>query len=65
MAPVAAMTSGNVADVMCSKIQSIAWPGPVMNPSRDITLFTTTLPVLASVMCLLQAGGGRDRIIGR
>ncbi|MFD9903800.1 hypothetical protein [Streptomyces sp. NPDC059063] len=26
MAPVAAMTSGNVTDVMRSKIQSIVWP---------------------------------------
>src|SRR5688572_2564258 len=48
MAPVAAMTSGTVSAVMYSKIQSIAWPGPAMKPSSDITLFTTTLPVKVS-----------------
>lgn len=45
MAPVAAMTSGNAAVAMKSKIQSIAWSGPAMNPSSDMALFTTTLPV--------------------
>ena len=45
MAPVAAMTSGNAAALMSSRIQSIAWSGPAMKPSSDIALFTTTLPV--------------------
>jgi hypothetical protein len=55
MAPVAAMISGNALSIgaMKSKIQSIASPGPAMNPSSDIDLFTTTLPfpVLVSRMC--------------
>src|SRR4029077_9391967 len=46
MAPGAAMISGNASSIgaMKSKIQSIASPGPAMNPSSDIDLFTTTLP---------------------
>ena len=42
------MTSGNMVSTppgMKSKIQSIASPGPAMNPSSDMLLFTTTLPV--------------------
>ena len=31
-----AMTSGSVAHVMRSRIQSIVWPKPAMKPSRDI-----------------------------
>src|SRR5690349_1472038 len=47
MAPVAAMISGNSSSIgaMKSKIQSIASPGPAVNPSTDIVLFTTTLPL--------------------
>ena len=58
MAPVAAMISGNSSSTgpMKSKIQSIASPGPAMNPSSDIDLFTTTLPfpVLVSRTILLR-----------
>src|SRR6185437_505637 len=38
--------SGKASSIgaMKSKIQSIASPGPAMNPSSDIDLFTTTLP---------------------
>ena len=52
MAPVAAMISGNALSISAtkSKTQSIASPGPAVNPSSDIHLFTTTLlfPVLVS-----------------
>jgi hypothetical protein len=46
MAPVAAMISGNALSIGAtkSKTQSIASPGPAVNPSSDIHLFTTTLP---------------------
>src|SRR5512135_1749452 len=46
MAPVAAMISGNSSSIgpMKSKMQFIASPGPAVNPSSDIDLFTTTLP---------------------
>ena len=46
MAPVAAMISGNALSIGAtkSKTQSIASPGPAVNPSSDIDLFTTTLP---------------------
>lgn len=41
------MISGNSSSIgpMKSKIQFIASPGPAVNPSSDIDLFTTTLPV--------------------
>ncbi len=58
MAPVAAMISGNSSSIgfMKSKIQFIASPGPAVNPSSDIDLFTTTLPfpLLASLTMHLR-----------
>jgi len=58
MAPVAAMISGNSSSIgpMKSKIQFIASPGPAVNPSSDIDLFTTTLPspVLVSLTMHLR-----------
>ena len=56
---VAAMISGNLSFIgpMKSKIQFIASPGPAVNPSSDIDLFTTTLPfpvLLSLTMRLLE-----------
>src|SRR5438034_9393816 len=64
MAPVAAATSGNSSGATKSKIQSIASPGPAMKPSRDIDLFTTTLPipVLVSLISFLRRTLGRPVI---
>jgi hypothetical protein len=49
MAPVAAMISGNALSIGAtkSKTQSIASPGPAIKPSRDMDLFTTTLPLIS------------------
>src|SRR5262245_36798047 len=59
--PVAAAISGRSSGATKSKIQSISSPGPAMKPSRDIDLFTTTLPLISRPVLPCSYSGPDDR----